>query len=70
MRASLSIAAASVLAACTADPSEIRGADAAQAVMRQAHDQAVAADVAAIIEGMATAEGQARFARLFRWVKP
>jgi hypothetical protein len=69
MRAALAIAAAGVLTACTVGPLESKGTDAAQADLQYAHWQAVAADVAAIIEGMAAAEGQAR-AELVRRAKP
>ena len=63
------MAAAGVLAACTAGPPEIKDENAAQAAARYTHEQAVAADVAAIIEGMAAAEGQTR-AELLRRAKP
>ena len=68
MRAALAIAAAGVLATCTASPPD--GIDTTQVALRSAHEQAVTADVAAIVEGMAAAQGRARIVRLLRWVTP
>ena len=70
MRVAFLIAAAGVLATCTAGPPEGNGADTTQVALRSGHEQAVAADVAAIVEGMAAAQGRARIVRLLRWVTP
>ena len=70
MRAALSIAAAGVLATCTARPPEGNGTDTTEVAPRYVYEPAVAADVAAITEGMAAAQGRASIVRLLQRVMP
>jgi hypothetical protein len=70
MRAAFSIAAANVLAICTAAPSAGNGTDTTQVAPRYVYEQAMALGVSAITEGIAAAQAGARVARLLRWVKP
>lgn len=69
MRAYVAGTAALALAGCMTEAPEHK-TDRIQTQPRFAYDRAVAADVLAITEGMAAAQGRARLSRLLRRANP